>query len=234
MDFDILAFGAHPDDVELCVGGILIKASKAGQKVGVVDLTQGELGSRGDEKTRNKEATLAKEILGIKIRENLDLGDGKLYDNYRNRLIVADIVRKYKPKVILAPFEKDRHPDHVAASTIIEKANFDARLKKLKLEHPPHAIQHILFYLAHEYCSPTVIVNITEVFPEKMKAIKVYNSQFYAPISGNECAPIGISNYIFHIESRSRFYGSLINVNYGEPLISKHPIRIDDLMRLFS
>lgn len=234
MQLDILAFGAHPDDVELCVGGILIKASMAGQKVGVVDLTQGELGSRGDEETRDKEAQKAKEILGIKIRENLDLGDGKLYDNYQNRLIVANIIRKYKPKVILAPFEKDRHPDHVAASTIIEKANFDARLKKLKSEYPPHAIQHILFYLAHEYYHPTIIVDITEVFPEKMEAIKAYNSQFYAPISGNECTPIGISNYIFHIESRSRFYGSLINANHGEPLISKYPIKVDNLMRLFS
>ncbi|MDI6786673.1 MAG: bacillithiol biosynthesis deacetylase BshB1 [bacterium] len=234
MNFDILAFGTHPDDIELCVGGILIKASKAGQKVGVVDLTQGELGSRGDEKIRNKEAILAKEILGIKIRENLSLGDGKLYDNYQNRFIVADTIRKYKPKIILAPFEKDRHPDHVAASMIIEKANFDARLKKLESDYPPHATNQILFYLTHEYYSPTLIVDISEVFFEKMRAIKAYDSQFCAPISSEECTPIGISNYIFHIESRMRFYGSLINVNYGEPLISKYPLKIINLMRLFS
>jgi bacillithiol biosynthesis deacetylase BshB1 len=234
MELDILAFGAHPDDIELCVGGIIIKATKAGYRVGVIDLTRGELGSRGDQEIRGREAKEAMKILGLKIRENLDLGDAKLEENYENRMKVAKIIRKYRPKLIIAPFEKDKHPDHMAASKIVEKANFDARLKKLKLGIKPHSPTYIFYYLAHEYHPPTFIVDISEVFSLKMKAIKSYHSQFYAPVDKKEYTPIGISNYIFHIESRSRFYGSLIDVDYGEALISKYPLKIKEFEKLFT
>ena len=235
MNLDVLAFGAHPDDTELCVGGTLIKLKSLGYKTGIVDLTQGEMGSRGDSKTRLKEAARAAEILDIDCREALDLGDGRLdEDLYQKRLPIATLIRKFRPVLILAPYQGDRHPDHAAAGRLVERACFDARLIKLDLGYPIHSPTAVLYYPLHDYIEPTLVVDISDVFSRKMEAIKAYESQFYAPVGNNEHTPVGISNYIFHIESRSRFYGSLINVDYGEAFWLRDPIRITDLMAILA
>jgi bacillithiol biosynthesis deacetylase BshB1 len=230
---DILAFGAHPDDVELCVGGTLIKSVIAGYKVGIVDLTIGEMGTRGDTKTRIKEAYTAAKILGVDIREQLNLGDSKLDEvSYEKRLGIATLIRKFRPAIILAPYQQDRHPDHAAAGRLIERACFDARLTKLELGYHIHAPNIILYYPLHDYVEPSLVMDISDVFSQKMKAIKAYNSQFFAPVAKNEFPPVGISNYIFHIESRSRFYGSLIDVDFGEAFWVKGPIKVNDIVNI--
>lgn len=235
MDVDILAFGAHPDDVELCIGGILIKSKMNGYRVCVIDLTRGEMGSRGDWKTRQEEAARAAKVLGIDYRECLDLGDNYLdIDPIKKRSSIARMIRRFRPRVVLSPHKEDRHPDHAAAGSLVERACFDARLSRLDLGHPPYAPISILYYPLHEYVEPTFIVDISDVFSKKMEAIKAYKSQFSSPLPTHEYRPIGISDYLFHIESRSRFYGSLIDVEYGEALCSALPLKIDDPMKPFS
>jgi bacillithiol biosynthesis deacetylase BshB1 len=229
MELDLLAFGAHPDDVEMCVGGILVKMKKLGFKVGIVDLTQGEMGSRGDTKGRISEAQRAKEILMVDVREILNLGDARIEEKYENRLIIAKIIRKFRPKVVLIPHSKDYHPDHVASASLIENACFDARLRKLELEHPPHSPKLLFYYPMHEYVEPTFVVDVTQEFEKKMEAVKAYESQFLKP-PPPDYIPLGVSNYLFHIESRARFYGSLIDVSFGEPLIAKKPIPIQSVV----
>lgn len=230
---DILAIGAHPDDVELCVGGTLIKSKSLGYNTGIVDLTRGEMGSRGDSQIRLREAERAKEVLGVDLRETLDLGDGRLNEvPAEKRMILTRLIRRLRPRVILIPYFKDRHPDHAAACRLIERACFDARLVKLDLEYPIHSPRAILYYPMHDYIEPSLVVDISDVFKEKMEAIKSYTSQFYAPVIDKDCSTFGISNYIFHIESRSRFYGSLVNVDYGEAFWLRDPIRITDLMSI--
>lgn len=234
MEVDILAFGAHPDDVEICVGGILIKSKMKGYRVCVVDLTGGEMGSRGNRKKREIEAACAAERLGIDHRENLNLGDNYLdIDPIGKRASIAKVIRRFKPKVILSPYEEDRHPDHAAAGRLIKRACFDSRLPKLDLGYPPHAPLSILYYPLHDYVEPTFVVDISDVFKKKMEAIKAYKSQF-CESTNLSIRPIGVSDYIFHVESRSRFYGSLIDVPYGEALFSEVPLKIDDPMEPFS
>jgi bacillithiol biosynthesis deacetylase BshB1 len=229
MEVEILAFGAHPDDVELCVGGILIKSKMEGHRVGVVDLTGGEMGSRGDRKTRQKEAIRAAEVLGLDHRECLDLGDNYLdTETTEKRFSIAQVIRKLKPKVILCPHKGDRHPDHAAGGRLVERACFDARLPKLDLGYPPYAPLYIFYYPLHDYVKPTFVVDITRVFAKKMEAVKAYESQFSLPFPTHPQKPIGISNYLFHVESRSRFYGSLIDVEYGEALLIDFPLKIKD------
>ncbi|HAV43384.1 TPA: bacillithiol biosynthesis deacetylase BshB1 [bacterium] len=234
MNLDVLAFGAHPDDTELCVGGTLIKLKSLGYRTGIVDLTQGEMGSRGDSPTRLREAAKAAEILGVDLRQTLDLGDGHLdEDLFKKRPPITTLIRQFKPTLILAPSKEDRHPDHAAAGRLVERACFDARLTKLDLGYPIHAPKATLYYLLHDYVEPTLVVDISDVFTQKMEAIKAYESQFCVPVKDNEHPPIGISDYIFHVESRSRFYGSLINVEHGEAFYLRVPLRIKDLVALF-
>lgn len=234
MVLDILAIGAHPDDAELCVGGTLIKSKSLGYTTGIIDLTQGEMGSRGDSKTRLEEAEAAARVLGLDLRETLNLGDGRLDEvSATMRCPLTRLIRRLRPRLILAPHWQDRYPDHAAAGRLIERACFDARLAKLDLGYPIHSPEAILYYPLHEYIEPTLVVDISDVFVKKMDAIKSYTSQFYAPVEDKN-PTLGISNYIFHIESRSRFYGSLINVDYGEAFWLKPPIRIRDLMTILT
>ncbi|MDI6704226.1 MAG: bacillithiol biosynthesis deacetylase BshB1 [bacterium] len=226
MKVDILVFSPHPDDAELGVGGLLIKMKGFGYTTGIIDLTRGEMGSYGTPEIRKEEAWKAKELLNLDTREIIDLGDCKIEDNYKNRIIISNLIRKYKPRIVLTPFVEDRHPDHITTGTLVKNSNIYCRLKNLKSDYSPHAPKLFLFYPLQSCIKPTLVVDITEVFEKKLDVIKVYRSQFER--SNQDISPIGIRDYLFHIESRNRFYGSLINVKYGEAFIVETSLNIKD------
>lgn len=232
---DVLAFGAHSDDVELGAGGTLLAMKRVGMTVGIVSLTKGEMNSRASVDTIKKEAEAAAKALDIDAREFLDLGDTRIEDSYENRLKVADIIRKYKPRIVLAPFFEDRHLDHSVSGKLVKSSNIYCRLKKLKSKFPPHGPNVFLFYLLQVKNSvpPTLVVDVSEDYERKQCAIKCYKSQFSENAAQQGIIPIGIGDYLFHIQSRDRYYGSLINSKYGEAFVSEEPLKIRDFQGLF-
>ncbi len=220
----VVAFGAHPDDVELSCGGTLALLAAAGERTVIVDLTRGEMGSRGTPETRNQEAARAAEILGAAGRENLDLGDARLEVTLAARHRVAEVIRRHRPDLVLAPWGEDPHPDHAAAGRLVREAAFDARLAKLDLGHPPWAPGLILFYPGHRPVPPTVVVDISDFFPRKMEAVRAYRSQFPEEGRRSEVRPVGFDDYLWHIESRARHHGSLIEVRYAEGFVIPDPL----------
>jgi bacillithiol biosynthesis deacetylase BshB1 len=223
MKLDILAFGAHPDDVEICAGGFLSKMEKFGYKTGVIDFTRGENGTYGTPEQRKKESIKASGILRLSARETLDMGDAKVADNEENRVILAEKIRFYKPNLLLLPYWQDQHPDHVTASILGEKAAFYAGLKNLKIPLPPHKIKTVFFYQLHEYISPDFIVDISDEFTVKMKAVKAYHSQFGMKER---------KDFLERLETKAKFCGSLVKTKFGEPFISKAPLKLSDPFKI--
>ncbi|MEW6378009.1 MAG: bacillithiol biosynthesis deacetylase BshB1 [bacterium] len=231
---DLLAFGAHPDDVEMCVGGLLIKMKNQDYRTGIADLTRGEMGSRGTAQIRAREMAEATRLLAVDVRENLDLGDTRLTASHENILAAARIIRKLRPSILLAPYWEDWHPDHAAAGMIVKQAFFQTRLAKLDLGYPPHYPRRIYYYPCHQPLIPTFVVDITSEFPRKVEALSSYRSQIFPSREDSQLPyrTIGVSDYAFHVESRCRYFGSLINVKYGEALWVDRPLKLDDPCRL--
>jgi len=232
MKATIIAFGAHPDDVELRCAGTLIKLAEKGHKIAVVDLTQGECGSRGTLQKRMEESKIALDIMGLDFRENLKLSDTNIEINEKNKIKVINIIRKYKPEIIFLPYLDDRHPDHTYASKLIFEASFYSGLKNIKTDYEAFSSVYNIYYMCHYTFEPTFIVDISDVFERKIKAIKAYKSQFGV---GKEIelkdllkSPFSLEN----IEAKDRFYGSLIGVRYGEPFLVEKPIKTNDPINL--
>ncbi len=232
MNLDVLIFGAHPDDAELSMGGTIAKLTSDNFKVGLIDLTRGELGTRGTAETRQKEAFQAAIILKAAVRENLQIPDGDVQNNKENVLRIVMSIRKYRPKIIFAPYFHDRHPDHNDTSTLIKRAMFSTGLTKVKTfdkEVSQEAFRpHKLYYYMQTYTfEPTFIVDITESFELKMKAVKAYSSQFHNPKSPEPETFISRPEFISYIESRAKFYGFQISRHYGEPFFCEEKIEMD-------
>ena len=226
---DILAFGPHPDDVELNIGGILALHAKK-HSVGIVDLTKGEMASNGTPELRKGESKKAAELLGVNVRDNLALPDGGInpHDLDQQQKVVWAI-RYYQPDLVLLPYWEDRHPDHAAASRLIETAIFKSELKKIEIDNlPPYRPDDWYFYLQHQNEKPDLIVDISTVFDVKMEAIKAYHSQF----KGEADFETYINQPIFmqKIVSRDQYFGSLAGVTYGEGLITKSSLVVQDLL----
>jgi bacillithiol biosynthesis deacetylase BshB1 len=229
---DILAFGAHPDDVEIGIAGTLIKHIQNGYKAGVIDLTRGELGSRGTPEIRAREAEVASQMLGISLRENLLMRDGFIDMSEVNKLKVIDAIRRYRPKVILAPYEQDRHPDHGNCGRLVRECCFLSGLKKIETASPPHKVNQIFFYfLAWEF-EFSFIVDISEQFPRKMEAIKSFQSQFYYPEDIDTPTLLSHPDFLQWIENRARYYGNRIGAHYGEPFYSSGVMKANDLIKM--
>lgn len=235
---DILAIGAHPDDIEISCGGTLLKARANGQRTAVVDLTRGEMASRGTAEERDQEAATASEILGLTARRNLDMGDGCLMDTQEGRNQVATEIRRFKPRLILAPCPGDRHPDHDAAARLVQAASFYARMKNRDLIDPEtgellesHSPGLVLLFPMHEQREITLIVDVSDYHLRKVDAVSAYRSQFFNPMP-DDYQFIGTSDYLHMIQARGAFYGSKIQVSYGEPFIARSPLKIADLMML--
>jgi len=222
----LLAIGAHPDDAELGCGGLLASLADKGHRVGIIDLTRGEMGSSGSPEIRAEEARRAGAILGIDFRLNLDMGDGQIVDSQENRLKLAQAFREYKPTVVATSHPIDRHPDHSAATALVKAAALAARLPKMPLNGSIHCVTRILLYCIHDVATPSFIVDISSHFEKKREALEAYHSQFVKPERGPEYRMIGVKDYIQTFASRAIHYGSQIGVQYGEAYVVESPIRV--------
>ncbi len=237
MKLDILAFAAHPDDVELSCSGTIIKHVKAGHKAGIIDLTRGELGTRGTPEIRAQEAAAASKILGISVRENLDMGDGFFDHSERNKLAIITVLRKYQPAVVLANAVRDRHPDHGRAAGLVAEACFLSGLKGIdtRFEGKPQAAwrpRSVYHYIQDRQMVPDIIVDITDCMEERMKAILMFKSQFYDPGSTEPETAISSKQFLELLRSRSMEFGRLAGVEYGEGFTCERPPGVSDMMNL--
>jgi bacillithiol biosynthesis deacetylase BshB1 len=232
MDLDVLVFGAHPDDAEIGMGGTIALLTANGLKVGVIDLTRGEMGTRGDAKTRKRESDAASRILKLSIRENLELPDGRLevVDEYIKMIIWQ--IRKYKPKIVFAPYLNDRHPDHIATSKLVKTAVFHSGVAKYDTsdeneKQDPHRPDRLYYYMQAFKFEPKFIIDITKYFEKKMKSIFAYKTQFYNPKSKEPDTFISDPKFVRYLESRSAFYGFQIGKEYGEPFYTEDEVEIN-------
>jgi len=230
---DILAIAAHRDDVELTCGGALIKAASLGRKTAVIDLTAGELGTRGSAQLRGEEASNAASVMGLSARENLGLPDGGVLNTPETRALLAESIRRFKPQVVIAPSMTGKHPDHTVSAQLIRDACFVAGLKKVAPEVPVHRPRKIIHCLAYreDNIKPTFVVDISDVFEKKLEAVKCYASQFDEAIQAGEVFPNGEPLYDI-IRHQAAHYGSLIRARYGEPFYTTETMRVDDIASL--
>lgn len=238
MKLDILAFAAHPDDIELSAAGTLMKHIADGKTVGIVDLTQGELGSRGTIETRYEEADAASKIMGISARVNLKMADGFFNDSEANKRLIIEQIRRFQPKVVLANAIEDRHPDHGRAAKLVSEACFLAGLRKIEtvwegepqLAHRPKAVYH---YIQDHYLKADFCVDITEFIDRKIEAIRAYKTQFYDPNSKEPITPISGEEFFDFIKGRMMQYGRPIGAKYAEGFTVERELGInsfDDLI----
>lgn len=239
MKLDILAFGAHPDDVEISIGGLMAKHCDLGYKCGIVDLTRGDLGTRGTPELREEEAARSAEILGVHVRENLAFRDGFFKNDEQHQLEVIRMIRKYRPEIVLANATQDRHPDHGRGGELVKTASFLAGLRKIKTvedgeEQQAYRPNLLLHYIQFQNLKPDIIVNIDGYIETKMKSILAFGSQFYDPNSKEPETVISGKGFLDSIEYRAQDMGRLIGSSHGEGLIAAQDMGINDLMNLHS
>jgi bacillithiol biosynthesis deacetylase BshB1 len=235
LKLDALFIGAHPDDIEITSSGTLLRLIDSGRKAGIVDLTQGELSTRGTLKSRAKETAAATKILGAAVRENLKLKDGNIENNPQNRLKLIRIIRRYKPEIIFAPYPNDRHPDHISASNFIKESVYYSGLRKINTEGLDAFRPKRIYYFRHAYDLPvSIIVDISSTFEKKMKSILAYSSQFYNPKATEPETYISSSLFLKDVEAKARFYGFKIGAEFGEPFYTEEPLNIepDNLLKI--
>ena len=227
---DFLAFGAHPDDVELGCGATIAKLVSQGKKVGIVDLTRGELGTRGSAEIRTKETKEATKILGITIRENMDFKDGFFRNDEEHQLKIIQVIRKYQPDFVFCNAPDDRHIDHPKGSQLIVEASFLSGLTKIYTDDYSGNAQkqwrpkNIYHYIQWKNLDPDFIFDVSGFHNTKMDAVKCYSSQFYDPKSKEPETPISTKNFLDFVQSRANDFGRLIGVEYGEGFISNRKL----------
>jgi len=231
---DILAFGAHPDDVELGCAGTLLGVIAEGKKVGVIDLTKGELGTRGTISQRLSESQLASEVLGLSIRENLGMADGFFINNKEHQLIIIETIRRFQPSIIFCNAPEDRHPDHGRAASLIEEAAFLSGLEKIKTSHEGIAQEawrptQVFHYIQSRSLTPNFVVDISKHIEKKMESIMAYQSQFYNPNSNEPDTFISSAAFLEFVKGRAKELGQQIGVQYAEGFITKKILGINSL-----
>ena len=236
MTIDILAIFAHPDDVELSVGGTLLKMKSLGYKTGALDVTEGEMGTRGTVEGRAEEAKEAARILKRDIRENLSLPDGHVFADDDSRTKLVRVLRRLKPRVLMTHQENDPHPDHNHIVQLVRESARLASMYKYDEETGDEKITPPI--VAHNVFSrlvvPSFVVDITDFLEEKMAAIRAHKSQFYDPNSKDPQTRLSDKNFLFQLENRSRFFGSLIGTEGGEPFYVREALNVDDPMALLT
>jgi bacillithiol biosynthesis deacetylase BshB1 len=235
---DILVLPVHPDDAELGCGGTILKHIAAGKKVGVIDLTRGELGTRGSAEIRTQEAAAASKILGLTIRENLGLPDGFFQNTQEYQLKVIEVIRKYQPDIVITNAHYDRHPDHGRASDLVEASTFLSGLRKiethfngeLQKEWRPKLLLH---FIQDQYIQPNIVIDVTEYWDKKIESVMAYGSQFYNPEwKGEPQTYISSPEFIKIIDGRGLEFGKSIQVKYAEGFTSKKILGVDSLFDL--
>ena len=232
MKIDILAFAAHPDDVELSCSGTIMKHIAAGKKVGIVDLTQGELGSRGTKNTRYEEASTASEIMKIDVRVNLKMADGFFEINEENKRLIIQQIRRFRPEIVLANAITDRHPDHGRAAKLVSEACFLAGLMKIETSWEgvpqdffrPKAVYH---YIQDYFIEPDFAIDVTEFIDDKINAIKAFKTQFYDPTSIEPQTPISGEEFFDFLKGRMMQIGRPIGARYAEGFTVERAIGVD-------
>jgi bacillithiol biosynthesis deacetylase BshB1 len=237
MKLDILAFGAHPDDVELGCSGTIAKEVSLGKKVGIVDLTRGELGTRGSVEIRNRESQLAAEILGIAVRENLDMRDGFFVNDETHQMEIIKRLRKYRPEIVICNAIEDRHIDHGKGSKLVSDACFLSGLRKIETTHEgvsqeawrPKVVYH---YIQWKNIEPDFVVDISDFIAKKEASILAYSSQFYSENSNEPITPIATKNFLESIHNRTQELGRLVGVDYAEGFTVERYVAVNSLSDL--
>lgn len=237
VKLDVLAISAHPDDIELACGGTIIKLVKQGHKVGIVDLTEGELGTRGTPEIRAKEAVEATGLLGVHIRECLGLPDGNIENSVENRKRLICSIRRHRPDVLLFPFHNDRHPDHANAHVLCREAWFFSGLEKIetldnKARQEPHRPRAYYNYMQWFEFIPSFIVDITAEYDQRMTAVRAFKSQFYDPDSKERGTALSSPEFMEMLRTRLEYYGDQIGKRYGEPFFSPSLVEVRDIHKL--
>jgi bacillithiol biosynthesis deacetylase BshB1 len=233
MQLDMLAFGAHPDDVELFAGGTLAKMAAMGYATGIVDMSGGELGTRGTPALRASEAKKSAEILGIKVRDNLGLPDGSIQVTPEERLKVIRVIRKYRPFVVLVHHWEDRHPDHVNTSRLVTEAVHHSGLAKIDTGQERYRPDMLLYFMLPANAMPTFIVDVSDVADTRVAAIQAYGSQLFDPESGEPATYLSQPDFLAQIDGIHSFYGSLIGRPKGEGFLMKGVVEISDPIAFF-
>lgn len=237
IKLDILAFGAHPDDVELGCSGTIAKEISLGKKVGIIDLTRGELGTRGSAEIRDKEAAKAAEILGVSIRVNLGFRDGFFVNDEKHQLEIIKMIRKYRPEIVLCNAIQDRHIDHAKGSKLVSDACFLSGLRKIETElngeiqkaWRPKVVYH---YIQWENIKPDFVVDISGFMQHKIDAVMTYDSQFYNPESKEPVSPITSKNFLDSVTYRAQDLGRLVGVDYAEGFTVERYLAVNSLADL--
>lgn len=229
MKLDILAFGVHPDDVELSCAGVLLVEKANGKKTGIIDLTQGELGTRGTAETRMQEASAAAAILQVDIRENLKMADGFFQNDEAHQRQVITAIRKYQPEIILCNAPSDRHPDHGRSAKLVEDAAFLSGLKKIETSFNGQPQQHwrpkyVFNYIQDRLLQPDFVMDITAVFEKKIESVKAYGTQFHNPGSSEPQTYISTPDFLESVIYRHKWFGKMIGVKYAEGFITQKMI----------
>ncbi|HKE08961.1 MAG TPA: bacillithiol biosynthesis deacetylase BshB1 [Candidatus Acidoferrum sp.] len=233
MKLDILAIAAHPDDVELTCGGTLLKMANKGYRTGILDLTAGEMGTRGTPETRAKESALAAKILKVSWRGTLGVPDSDVQASRQHKMRLAQLIRDMRPRTVILPYWQARHPDHYHASLLGYEGCFLAGLKQLPLTGEPHRPFKILYATSFEGMPPTFIVDITKEYGQRRKAILAYGSQFRpAKSERKQRVFLAIDELDHRMDLLARHHGQLINVKYGEPFHQKEPMEVSDIFTL--
>ncbi len=237
MKLDILAFGAHPDDVELGCGATIAKEVALGKKVGIVDLTRGELGTRGSAPLREVEATKAAKILGVAVRENLGFADGFFSNDKAHQLEIIRLLRKYQPEIVLCNAIDDRHIDHPKGSKVVSDACFLSGLVKIEtfldnVSQEKWRPKQVYHYIQWKNIEPDFVVDVTEFMSKKEAAVMAYSSQFFDPKSKEPETPITSKNFTESIAYRAKDLGRLIGVEYAEGFTSERYVAVEDLSKL--
>lgn len=237
MKLDILAFGAHPDDVELGCSATIVKEISLGKKVGIVDLTRGELGTRGSAELRDKEATNAAKILGVSVRENLGFADGFFVNDKEHQLEIIKMIRKYRPEIVLCNAIDDRHIDHPKGSKVVSDACFLSGLVKIETELDgekqekwrPKVVYH---YIQWKNIEPDFVVDVTGFMDKKIASVMAYSSQFFDPSSKEPETPITSKNFTESVEYRAKDLGRLIGVDFAEGFTTERYVAVENLSKL--
>lgn len=229
MSVDVLAVGAHPDDADLGVGGLLSKLAGLGYRTAILDLTEGELASRGSVEERHKEAHEAARILGVFARENAGIPDGEIANTTQHQHQVAFFLRKFRPTVLLAPMAPDRHPDHTEAHVLIRDANYFAGLHKIDTGQEPYRAPNLYYYHAYSDAAipPAMVLDITEHFETKLRALNAYVSQFHNPGYNGPETFVSSKHFWDNVRTRAAYWGGRVGVAYGEALYADLPLALN-------
>ncbi len=225
---DVLVFGPHPDDIEICAGGLVLALRERGRTVGGIDMSAGESGTRGSSDRRAGEAARGAQLLGLAFRECLGLPDGAIESDRSSRDLVIDAIRRHRPRLVVAPWISDDHPDHARTGQLVKEARFLAGCARVGPSGDPWRPGRVLFYPSREPIQPTLIVDISHVFERKLEAVRAHASQLHDPSSTEPRTTISAPDFLEAIAAGNRTCGAMIGATYGEPYIVEGPLAIDD------